>query len=1349
MPGSYARSTRSLNDKCINTGYGEPLNMDDRVGDFFDDRGTTKEVPITSIVLVPRDPPDPAELRDLQRIQRFGSLMPGSAARPPKRLLPDALQRRQGGIELLRGETPNRSGKRQRTPDMRPEGTLNPDQPILSREGQVEGHYPSQVSTAQGSIHQIMDSQRSPEKQRTLPTSETSYAIILLESANVVYVEPNPYGTPKSLSLISPQDQIQADQIYVSTIPDSPPSRGSQAVNGAFRTIIDFDREITKSESPELRLSLDEVPPQEQEGAPVEHINGDVDEARPDSTSNAAAVDQKYGDIHMGQSSVPAFVSTSTSEPSSIKNLVDEFVSTSNGGERQKSRTSGTTSRTPLKRKQTCVDTTFGEQARRGSDDDVYDPIESDSDSFCEKQRMHSVKRLKLNHTTPGCFVSPRMPLALGKDRNEGEFLEESFPVSRDNRVRAPLRELPVPGHDNIETQHDDTLNQEENGLDQLRNAVSKQQRQEECAVKVKSDISQYSSQATTAGSQDSENDTKASQKPTQDKRSEGSESSERDENGEARSLTNGVPAQDAGRDAETGRAEELAEAHRASQAKTNEEEIAEAKRLHETKAKAKQLANERETAERRAQEHHAREKALSEQAEKMMLAADSAKHLEAEKLEKRKAQAASKHSAVIPVESKPIAATPRTPIPKATAPTNTKPISATSAEADPKGAIPANTKTKDATPGETELHAKAPAVTDSENPALSEMKFRDATSAKPKKRTYIPRTDQDKARRKELDIQRLADRAKAAEEEKSHEGKRAYKRAQANAKEVQQEVEKSSKNVNPEGEEKTLKKQSTPMLEQTFRKFRETSDDRSRQSSTPSDLSSVAGQSRKTMTPALPRSSVTKSSSNQGEMITSSPLAAKSAKNLERPLRSALKQGSSALRRSVSFMDGLEDNPGPKNGSSPSPIKTDSNTARNRPFKSLLEINREILSGTPTQSKSLKSTSATNGSGSQAAKTSGAKKEMIQMKLNITRNVKGKDRVINPPIPAEPISKQEIEDFSSTSEDSVSSFLPDEEVWPNGSSKAGPSSKKSAQRMKSSLEEVAAKSDPSDALIDPEIHKIKVEMDTTATPALPARLISRSVTSYQQASTSRSPAQAMRGTTSLSSDSADDSDTSKSDSSEESGSSSEEDSDNEPNGNTAPKINNGSSKVVKVLVLSPKATPVAQSSQDSSSSKARSQTNASMNSHVKRIDQGADKRLQGEFDQYVPNDSAQTPATGKNSAQEKPAPPTYPKLDRHGTHPAYYRYPKLSELKKTAEAESIYDVPTYQTTAPIATGDDETESSSSEDEESNSDDEKAADGSQTGSKSNSGHIPGLRGVMKRKFPLKATEDCPNILRSC
>ena len=144
--------------------------MDDIVGNFLDDRGTAKEVPITSIIMVRRFPPNPSELLNLERIQRFGSLMPESAARPRKRLPYGALQGRLGDMESQTAEAQTRWEKRQRTQDMRPETALNPDRPILSREGQVEGSHPSQVSTAQGSIHQVTDSQRSPGKQRRLPS---------------------------------------------------------------------------------------------------------------------------------------------------------------------------------------------------------------------------------------------------------------------------------------------------------------------------------------------------------------------------------------------------------------------------------------------------------------------------------------------------------------------------------------------------------------------------------------------------------------------------------------------------------------------------------------------------------------------------------------------------------------------------------------------------------------------------------------------------------------------------------------------------------------------------------------------------------------------------------------------------------------------------------------------------------------------------------------------------------------------------------------------------------------------------------------------------------------------------
>ena len=172
----YARLQRSLNEKEAITGHGEILNMDDKVGDFFDDRGTSKEVPITSIVLIRRFAPDPTELQNLQDIRRYGSLMPESAARPRKRPLPDALQDRHGSSGILRAGLPNRPEKRQRIQDT--ERISNPDRPILSREDAVGGYHISQASGTEGSVHQVIDSQRSPGKQRTLPSSRIELTVI-------------------------------------------------------------------------------------------------------------------------------------------------------------------------------------------------------------------------------------------------------------------------------------------------------------------------------------------------------------------------------------------------------------------------------------------------------------------------------------------------------------------------------------------------------------------------------------------------------------------------------------------------------------------------------------------------------------------------------------------------------------------------------------------------------------------------------------------------------------------------------------------------------------------------------------------------------------------------------------------------------------------------------------------------------------------------------------------------------------------------------------------------------------------------------------------------------------------
>ena len=1172
--------------------------------------------------------------------------------------------------------------------------------------------------------------------------------------ALTLYTDSDPYGTPNSLCLVSPQYQIPADQLDLSTIPDSPSSRGPQATKEAFRFIIDVDRETTKSESPELTLSLDEVPSHEQDGALVEQKNGNIDVVSPESTPGAAAVDQVNDNIDMSQSSDIYLVLTSASEPKSIEQSVDGLVNSNNGGNRQRIGLSGFTPRPPLKRKQPSVDVAFGEQVRPGNGGDIYDPIESDSDSLREKQSMHSVKRPRLNHTILRRFASPRVALNLGKDSNEDGFLKGTLPSSRDNGRRTALGELTFPKNDNTGAQQHYSLNQE-TGLDQLQDEASEQQ-EITYAAKANPDMSQPLSQVTTAGVQDAKTTAKTSHKSTQDTSLEGLVSFKQADNTRFSSSINGVQTSDAEPHAEGARSEELADVDMGRQSKMKNMKSAGAERIHKMKAKEKQLADEERTVERHERERKARDKALSNQAEKIALAADGAKLLEAERLGKRKPLGTVEPSTAA------IAVTPKNPISDSTALIETKLVSATSITANLKGAILSSAPAETASPPENILHAKAPAATGATKiSSVSRLQRRDTTSAEPKKRTDTPRGEEAKIRRKELDKKRV-DRVKAAKEERSYNGGHVNRRAQANADEVINEAEKRRESVKVDGKDMTANQHNIPVSDKAVRKSKPTSDGRSRQSSTLSDISSTTDQGRKTMTPALPRSLVTKSFSNQAEVMSSSPSAVRSAKDLDTPLRSALKQGSSAVRRSVSFKDSLEDSLGPKSSKSRSPIKTDPNTLRSRPFKSMVEINEEILSATSIQLKSPKPTSASNRSGRKLAKTPAARKEMVQMKLNVTRDIKGKGRMIDPPIPAVPIAKTEIEDSSSSSGASVSSFLSNEEVGPNGSSKVGPSSRKSARRMRSSFEEVTASPDPSDALIDPDIYKIKVEADNSTTPGLPIHSTSGSDTLSQQALTSRSPAQATRGTMPLSSDSGDSGDVAGlesasesgsckdssshegSSSSDESGSSSSDDSDNRLNGNATPVASNGF-EGPKVSSLSPKGTPVTQTSHRTSASGSPPRGTIATNCPVKGVNETVDNQPQEELAQSLPSAFAQTPVTETESGEKKPATTTYPKLDRHGrlpngTRPAYYRYPKLSELKKMADAESIYRIPASQNTAPAPTEDTESAKSSSEDEDSSSDNEETADGSHISSKSNAGGIPGLRGVIKRMLPLKATQ---------
>ena len=175
-------SIRTLKIKHFETYFGEVLAMYDRIGEYFDDRSTDDQskddgVPKTSIALLHRHPPDPAELHD---VPRFGSLMPESAAIPRKRLLTITQQVHQNGFDGWGPEQPNSMRKRQKTQQAYDnEGLIaHQDEPILSREEGVGISRSSQTWGTQGSVHQVIDSQRSPTMDSTSCREQTFQTIL-------------------------------------------------------------------------------------------------------------------------------------------------------------------------------------------------------------------------------------------------------------------------------------------------------------------------------------------------------------------------------------------------------------------------------------------------------------------------------------------------------------------------------------------------------------------------------------------------------------------------------------------------------------------------------------------------------------------------------------------------------------------------------------------------------------------------------------------------------------------------------------------------------------------------------------------------------------------------------------------------------------------------------------------------------------------------------------------------------------------------------------------------------------------------------------------------------------------
>ena len=936
-----------------------------------------------------------------------------------------------------------------------------------------------------------------------------------------------------------------------------------------------LDRESTKSESPELRASVHEVPPVDP-----------IDASGKQSTTNADSP----------KSFTTPFISNATSHPPSISQIVDKYAKDRGLGARQTGENVADFSRTPNHRlsieNQVHAQTVQSSSKNSHKSDPVFDPIESDTESFHEKQQMQSAKRLRSSKTSTASFSLPRGSNNAGVDRKDGHFLVPSVPQSRRNAARIS----------------------EEAEEQQEKNRTKQKKAEEE----------------------------RSAQEAIERENVAEKEAAERKANQER--LANQKAAEE-----EKVRVEELAQAKKA---KAKEEELAEAKRNEASRVDAARLAEEKKTSERLAHEREARETALAEEANKMMLAADGAKQIEMEKKEKEKARL--------------------------------REVAAKKQADEAKAAEQA----KEAQGKDHEKNAREERLSRDQPQQLAAIKSKDA-----KQRTPQAGSAQETATTlKERFQKRLADR--------------------------------------------------------DAQKLRESSEAQSRSSTITSASHKISGPKR-SMTPIVPGTSATKSSHQSS--LGSSPLSSRSSGNMDAPLRSALRQSSSAVPRSVSSVsfdvppqaklnEYIDSTPDPKSlkainneraikqSSATKFPKTQHRIASNAPSKTPIKI---TIPTTVADSK-YKKPPAQNG--------------MRQATLNVTRVAKKlKGRVDDPPAPTIPAPKQEIV-LSSGEESSTS----EEPVWQTGNAKAGPSSRKpisSSQGRKTAEVKPSAASQEKKTTeaklytpIDPVIRDIEVEKDKATAPAtLPRSTIKTDTTSLQK-STSRSPAQALSDTYSLSSGSTSDSNLDlelEDEEEEELQARSSRRSTDATNGKIEPGTVKGASKAVDVRARQSEGHLQSKASlQSSQASSSRSRSTVSLHADGKHVNQAADKQLRLESRQSGPitNGSADNKAINQGLDHAGRLP--------NGTRPVWYKYPGLSELRKlpravTPEIKQNSDTFSSQPhgALPLRKSESDESSSDSDDSSSSSDGGEDVDGlsSQNSSKKNSGGYPGRRRLLKRR----------------
>ena len=336
------------------------------MGDVFDDRAPSGESR-TSIVKVARYPPDPLEQQKFP--VRFGSLLPESTARPRKRKLGPSLLSQaavSGALLSVESVVPPSSPVASEGPEQgrrlpsRREEQRNEDAESIRDDDIDQVFQDLDMDMVVDSVPQVQNSQirRQSQSESQRDFLDNGFADLTLDR--------NAYDHPQFF----PPETMPVFP-YAPEIPDSPPHR-----NMLPPDLYD------NAASPEPQTSTYVTPPSES-GLPAM--------SDPNIQSHPAR--------SLGHDDPPSDAQRILPEHST-----DEFIFTSPRVEKVGSpaRPKNTEQRRSEPRPKVLPPQVPGKQKERAQHvglEDVFDPIETDDESFAERQSLHRPKRLRLSKT--------------------------------------------------------------------------------------------------------------------------------------------------------------------------------------------------------------------------------------------------------------------------------------------------------------------------------------------------------------------------------------------------------------------------------------------------------------------------------------------------------------------------------------------------------------------------------------------------------------------------------------------------------------------------------------------------------------------------------------------------------------------------------------------------------------------------------------------------------------------------------------------------------------------------------------------------------------------------------------